>query len=157
MSYRQLLLARVAFLQREIEALAALIVHARAPAPPPAVHAEAPAAAFLLAEAPQPLVAPVVRARRMPGPARWSYAPSAAYRLTGPNPFRDGAARALFAHLEEVYGDQVFTRPQLGRALRALRADGVIRARQDDHALVIAFVKFAGVRGSLEMATAPAT
>ena len=88
--------------------------------------------------------------------ARWSYLPSAAYALAGPNPFRNGNNFQLYDHLVDKFGSEAFSRVQLGAEIEALRSQGVITSSQPEQAIVISFVQFAGDKGRLQMAAVPA-
>lgn len=185
MSLRQQIAARLAYLQAELNALAALIeLHvsegetpslpapaarrSEAPASPP-VEVEAPAApvekpaaraAAKPAAAPKRApktpdakpAAPATSGTRKRGPQQWSYAQSAKYRISGPNPFRNGNNRALYDHLQAAYGTSTFTRSELGAAIARLRAEKVMDTVQEEQPIVIEFVRFAGRKGRLSMA-----
>lgn len=156
MSYRQQVLDRIAYLQAELNALAALVrlTDHDAPAPAPA---PAPAAA--------PVSAPVAEAlppepgeeeEEVPqGKVRWKYTAGSVYRIVGKNPFRNGNNYNLFNFLKDTYGAKPFTREQLGDAIRQLRAEGKIDSVQDEQVYVIVFMRFAGPeKGAIQMADA---
>jgi hypothetical protein len=161
MSYRQQVLDRIAYLQAELNALAALVRltdHDGAPA----VVAAAPVAAAA------PAVARVVdaAAEELPpelgdeseaafGKVRWKYTAGSVYRIVGKNPFRNGNNYNLFNFLKDTYGAKPFTREQLGEAIRQLRAAGKIDSVQDEQVYVIVFMRFAGPeKGAIQMADA---
>lgn len=180
MSVRQQIAARLAYLQAELNALAALIeLHvsegepapaakaapqapAVAPPPPVAAPKPAPEPRPVAKAAPAAKAAPVAKAApkapaaekapRKRGPQQWSYAQTAKYRLSGPNPFRNGNNRALYDQLQATYGTSVFTRSQLGDMIARLRADKVMDTVQEEQPIVIEFVRFAGKKGRLAMA-----
>jgi len=191
MSVRQQIAARLAYLQAELNALAALIdLHVSEGEAPAAVPAPSPAPSTVPATvaqaaatpaAPEPTPAPSAAAKpaaaakrgpraaapaapaaptrsaapagtRKRGPQQWSYAQTAKYRLSGPNPFRNGNNRALFDHLQAAYGTSVFTRGELGAAIARLREEKVIDTVQGEQPIVIEFVRFAGRKGRLAMA-----
>lgn len=151
------LLARIAYLQAELAALAALVELQGTPGAPTAPAPSLPRAVVpVVATAPAPAAAakpgrPAKPGKRAKAPARWSYLPEAVYRLSGTNPFRNGNNLALFDELTRTYGDQPFTRVQLGETLARMQDDGTFTSRQPEQALVISFVQFAGDKGRLYM------
>lgn len=83
---------------------------------------------------------------------RWSYARSAAYRLTGDNPFAaPGYCAALFGLLRHRYGRLAFTRADVGRAIEKLRRKGVVRRALSELAVAVEFISTAGSAGALAM------
>ena len=97
-------------------------------------------------------VAPAKPARRKKAPATFSYLPSASYRITGDNPFRNGNNLALFDHLKAQFADRPFTRVQLGEEIARLQSREEMSSRQPEQAIVIGFLKFAGIeKGRITM------
>lgn len=90
-------------------------------------------------------LAPATPARRKKAPATFSYLPNAVYRIVGDNPFRNGNNLALFNHLRAQFADRPFTRVQLGEEIARLQARNVMASRQPEQAIVIGFLKFAGI------------
>ncbi len=98
--------------------------------------------------------APAKPARRKKAPATFSYLPTASYRIIGDNPFRNGNNLALFDHLKGQFADRAFTRVQLGEEIARLQARQVMSSRQPEQAIVIGFLKFAGIeKGRILMVT----
>jgi hypothetical protein len=158
MSYRQQVLDRIAYLQAELNALAALVRltdHDGAPA----VVAAAPAPAAVVAEPVAEDLPPEAGddgEEDVPqGKVRWKYTAGSVYRIVGKNPFRNGNNYNLFNFLKDTYGAKPFTREQLGEAIRQLRAAGKIDSVQDEQVYVIVFMRFAGPeKGAIQMADA---
>lgn len=92
--------------------------------------------------------APAKPARRKKAPATFSYLPTASYRIVGENPFRNGNNLALFDHLKGQFADRPFTRVQLGEEIARLQARQIMSSRQPEQAIVIGFLKFAGIEKS---------
>ncbi len=157
MSYRQQVLDRIAYLQAELNALAALVRLTD--------HEGSPS---IVAAAPVAAVAPIVEAaaeelppelgddsEAVSGKVRWKYTPGSVYRIVGKNPFRNGNNYNLFNFLKDAYGAKPFTREQLGEAIRQLRAAGKIDSVQEEQVYVIVFMRFAGPeKGAIQMADA---
>lgn len=168
MSYRQQVLDRIAYLQAELNALAALVRltdHDSAPAvvaAPVAAPAPAPAPAPALTEAAAEELPPELgeegEPEAAPGKVRWKYTAGSVYRIVGKNPFRNGNNYNLFNFLKDTYGTSPFTREQLGQAIGQLRAAGKIDSVQDEQVYVIVFMRFAGPeKGAIQMADAAAS
>ena len=141
MSYREQILHRLTFLRAELDVLTALVKSAEAaseidPAYTPAM------------PAPEP---PPAEKKRKKAPPRWSYVPTAVYRLVGNNPFRTGNSYDLFEHLKGRFGDAPFTRETMGAIFEALRSEGTLTTIQSERQFIISFVQFAGNKGSLVM------
>lgn len=169
MSYRQQVLDRIAYLQAELNALAALVRltdHDVGAAPAPVALAQVAMAA------PTPPAQIAVSSEALPpepgdddevdvaevGKVRWKYTAGSVYRIVGKNPFRNGNNYNLFNFLKDTYGAKPFTREQIGEAIRQLRAAGKIDSVQDEQVYVIVFMRFAGPeKGAIQMADAPAS
>lgn len=156
MSYRQQVLDRIAYLQAELNSLAALIRltdHDASASAPVAASEGAPAPVASAKEFPPEFGDSDSDTAEEAGRVRWKYTPGSVYRIVGKNPFRNGNNYNLFNHLQDVYGSKPFTREQLGEAIRLLRSEGKIDSVQDEQIYVIVFMRFAGPeKGAIQMA-----
>ena len=161
MNTQDQILARLAYLKAELDALTKLVElssFGTAPveaAPAPAASAapapvEAPAAP---APAPAAKAAPAAPAKKV----RWRYVSGTWYRIVGKNPFRDGNNYNLFEYLAHQYGDQPFSREQLGEAIATLAKNQKIQTVQEEATFVMVFLRTAGAaKGRIVMSEAPA-
>ena len=75
---------------------------------------------------------------------RWRYVPGTWYHIVGDNPFREGNNFNLFEFLLKRYGNQPFSREQLGDAITALSEAGALTSVQDEEQIVLVFLRTAG-------------
>ncbi len=96
---------------------------------------------------------PKRRGRKPGSEVRWSFKPGASYRIVGDSPFRDGNNATLFSHLVGLYGSTAFSVEDANRAIAQLRTHGKFTSEMDDHRSVVAFVRLAGAKDRIEMAS----